>query len=117
MSADLLDAARDLTGFDARRVRSGDAVLVLGTEGVGVRTLVEACRSLAADLDFRARDTAESADRPAPGVAVIVVDPSSSVGEEEKRLLDGARARVGTVALVCSPVSYTHLTLPTILRV
>ncbi|MCD2145159.1 hypothetical protein [Gordonia paraffinivorans] len=104
MSADLLDAARDLTGFDARRVRSGDAVLVLGTEGVGVRTLVEACRSLAADLDFRARDTAESADRPAPGVAVIVVDPSSSVGEEEKRLLDGARARVGTVALVCSRI-------------
>ncbi|MEO9326328.1 hypothetical protein [Gordonia aurantiaca] len=106
MSSRLLDAARELTGFDAQRVRAGHTVSALGTEGVGVRTLVEACRVLAPDLDIRARETLDAPvdDRPGPGIALIVVDPSSSVGEEEKALLDAARARVGTVALVCSRI-------------
>ncbi|WP_238423132.1 hypothetical protein [Gordonia sp. 'Campus'] len=100
MTTSALAAARELTGFDAGRVGTGSGVLVLGTEGVGVRTLAGACGALAPELDVAARtDPAVP-----PGVALVVVDPSSSVGEEERLLVDRARAQVGTVALVCTKI-------------
>ncbi|MDS1114133.1 hypothetical protein RD149_10155 [Gordonia westfalica] len=104
MNARLLDAARELTGFDAERVGSGSGVLVVGTEGVGVRTLVDAVRELAPDLDLVARDSHAGDRRAEPGVALVVVDPSSSVGEEERHLVERMRAQVGTVALVCTKI-------------
>ena len=81
MTDTALAAARELTGFDAVGVDAGTDVLVVGTDGVGVRTLVEACRALAPDLDIVARG---GRSRASAGAAVVVVDPSSSVGEEER---------------------------------
>ncbi|WP_232717062.1 GTPase Era family protein [Gordonia metallireducens] len=101
MSAPVLDAARELSGFDAATVDTGSGVLVVGTEGVGVRTLVYAVRELAPDLDTYIRDVDA---RTRPGVALVVVDPSSSVGDEELQLVERVRATVGTVALVCSKI-------------
>jgi hypothetical protein len=101
MTDTALDAARELTGFDADRVGTGSGVLVVGTDGVGVRTLVEACRALAPDLDIVARATRDAA--PA-GAALVVVDPSSAVGDEERLLVEKVRAQVGTVAIVCTKI-------------
>lgn len=100
MTDTALDAARELTGFDADRVSTGSGVLVVGTDGVGVRTLVEACRVLAPDLDIVARTPGSA---PA-GAALVVVDPSSSVGDEERLLVERMRAQVGTVAVVCTKI-------------
>ncbi|ASR05204.1 hypothetical protein [Gordonia rubripertincta] len=101
MSVRVLDAARELTGFDAATVGTGSGVLVVGTEGVGVRTLVDAVRELAPDLETHTRNIeAETL----PGVALVVVDPSSSVGDEELHLVERVRATVGTVALVCTKI-------------
>lgn len=100
MTTGALSAARELTGFDAGRVGTGSGVLVLGTEGVGVRTLADACRALAPELDIAARSDPGTP----PGVALVIVDPSSSVGDEERLLVDHARAKVGTVALVCTKI-------------
>ncbi|GAC02669.1 hypothetical protein GONAM_58_00050 [Gordonia namibiensis NBRC 108229] len=101
MSARVLDAARELTGFDAATVGTGSGVLVVGTEGVGVHTLVDALRGLAPDLDTHIRDIEAGAR---PGVALVVVDPASSVGDEELQLVARVRATVGTVALVCTKI-------------
>ncbi|MFE0748799.1 hypothetical protein [Gordonia sp. NPDC058843] len=100
MTGTALDAARELTGFDPDRVDTGTGVLVVGTDGVGVRTLVEACHALGPDLDIAARTR-----RGAPvGAALVVVDPSSSVGEEERLLVEQMRAQIGTVAIVCTKI-------------
>ncbi|MCR8897916.1 hypothetical protein NWF34_13275 [Gordonia sp. GONU] len=104
MSTRILEATRELTGFDAARVGSGSGVLVVGTEGVGVRTLVDAIRELAPDLEIHARDVQARERGPGPGVALVVVDPSSSVDDEERDLVEQARAQVGTVALVCTKI-------------
>lgn len=108
MSTRILEATRELTGFDAARVGSGSGVLVVGTEGVGVRTLVDAIRELAPDLEIHARDVQAGEPGPdggaRPGVALVVVDPSSSVDDEERHLVEQARAQVGTVALVCTKI-------------
>ncbi|QHD87577.1 hypothetical protein GR168_20955 [Gordonia sp. JH63] len=101
MTDTALAAARELTGFDAVGVDAGTDVLVVGTDGVGVRTLVEACRALAPDLDIVARG---GRSRASAGAAVVVVDPSSSVGEEERLLVEQLRAQVGIVAIVCTKI-------------
>ncbi len=101
MTDTALDDARELTGFDADRVGTGSGVLVVGTDGVGVRTLVEACRALAPDLDIAARTRGDGAPAAA---ALVVVDPSSSVGDEERALVEQMRAQVGTVAIVCTKI-------------
>ncbi|TSD95169.1 hypothetical protein FOV72_14790 [Gordonia rubripertincta] len=101
MSVRVLDAARELTGFDAATVGTGTGVLVVGTEGVGVRTLVDAVRELAPDLETHTRSIETET---LPGVALVVVDPSSSVGDEELHLVERVRATVGTVALVCTKI-------------
>ena len=49
---DLLARVADLTGFDATTIAAGTSVLVTGTPGVGVSSLVDACRSLAPDLSL-----------------------------------------------------------------
>ncbi|MDH3017121.1 hypothetical protein QEN40_15410 [Gordonia alkanivorans] len=101
MSTRVLEAARELTGFDAAAVGTGSGVLVVGTDGVGVRTLVDAVRELAPDLETHAR-ALEVGNQ--PGVALVVVDPSSSVGDEELHLVERVRGTVGTVALVCTKI-------------
>lgn len=102
---DLLARVADLTGFDATTIAVGTSVLVTGTPGVGVSSLVDACRSLAPDLHVvDAEDVAQQHISTAIGVAVLVVDPSSSVGEEERRILDDLRATHGTVGLVCAKI-------------
>ena len=102
---DLLARVADLTGFDATTIAVGTSVLVTGTPGVGVSSLVDACRSLAPDLHVvDAEDVAQQHISTAIGVAVLVVDPSSSVGEEERHILDDLRATHGTVGLVCAKI-------------
>ncbi|MCR5978221.1 hypothetical protein GDN83_10850 [Gordonia jinghuaiqii] len=100
MSGPVLDAAHELTGFDARRVETGSGVLIVGTEGVGVRTLADACSGLAADLEICPRTPGPTR----PGVGLVVIDPSSSVGQEERLLVERMRSQVGTVALVCTKI-------------
>ncbi|ATD72514.1 MULTISPECIES: hypothetical protein [Gordonia] len=108
MSTRILEATRELTGFDAAHVGSGSGVLVVGTEGAGVRTLVDAIRELAPGLEIHARDVQAREPGPdsgtRPGVALVVVDPSSSVDDEERHLVEQVRAQIGTVALVCTKI-------------
>ncbi|MDL9935155.1 hypothetical protein QSJ18_00190 [Gordonia sp. ABSL1-1] len=89
-------------------VAEGSRVLIVGAEGVGVRTLVAAC----AELDDRLElivgpDESRSAAvgvADGVGVAVFVVDPMSAVGEEERRRLAALRAAYGTVGVVCAKI-------------
>ncbi|MEE4022212.1 hypothetical protein V1Y59_03895 [Gordonia sp. PKS22-38] len=94
-----------LTGFDPEAmIGSGADVAVFGIGGTGVRSLVSACRRVDAGV---AVDVGRSVDHPddsAVGVALLVVDPTSSVGAEERALLDDLRVRFGVVALVCTKI-------------
>ncbi|GAA1482036.1 hypothetical protein GCM10009624_24760 [Gordonia sinesedis] len=102
--ADVLRRVADLTGFDAARVDGtgvGTSVAVAGVGGVGVRSLIEACRVVDPALPIGVwRPDAPNR----PGVALLVVDPSSSVGDEEIELMSRLRASVGTVAVVCTKI-------------
>ena len=96
----MLGRTTELTGFDPTRVDgTGTTVVVAGTPGVGVRVLIDACRSIAPDLDLVERTPTAAA-----GLAVLVVDPSSSVADEELQLLDDLRAAYGVVGLVCTKI-------------
>ena len=101
----LYAAVRELTGFDATALPgTGTAVAVTGIGGTGVRTVIEACGELAPEI---VTEPTGGGRRPADqrvGIALMVLDPSSSVGEEEKRLLYDLRSRFGIVALVCNKI-------------
>ena len=79
-----------LTGVDLD-IRRGEVVTLLGPNGAGKTTTIEILEG------FRARSRGE--------VEVLGADPA--------RADEHWRSRTGVVL----PVSYTHLTLPTILRV
>lgn len=98
----LLRQVAGLTGFDSCHLDgTATGVAVVGVGGVGVRSLVEACRLVAPDLAVTARQPGETLTA---GVGILVVDPSSSIGDEEVAMMARLRATVGTVALVCTKI-------------
>ncbi|MBT0567488.1 hypothetical protein [Williamsia sp. CHRR-6] len=85
-------------------------VLVTGVGRSGVRTLVEGIGLVDPALRLGGlplTDGAELAtvdDLGKAAVALLVIDPSSIVGDEERAMLDILRARVASVGVVCSKV-------------
>ncbi|MBD0021989.1 hypothetical protein GII33_01580 [Gordonia pseudamarae] len=96
---------RTVTGRDVATVPvPGRAVVFAGVGGTGVSSVIGACARVAPDLvvgDWADRDPGAP---DAAAVAVLVVDPSSSVDEEESALLAELRQEIGVVALVCNKI-------------
>ncbi|MYR07176.1 hypothetical protein GTV32_13060 [Gordonia sp. SID5947] len=90
-----------LTGFDPATVAgTGTGVAVYGIGGTGVSSLVEACRVVEPSSPVTEGRWGRRPDDDAIGIALMVLDPSSSVGDEEKQAVDELRSRFGIVALV-----------------
>ncbi|MFW0783082.1 hypothetical protein AAFP35_01055 [Gordonia sp. CPCC 206044] len=101
----LVHQVHELTGFDAETVAgTGLVVGVRGIGGTGVSTLVEACRAIDSSIPLREGHWGPRPDDAGVGIALMVVDPTSSVGDEEKRAVDELRGRFGIVALVCTKI-------------
>lgn len=119
MSA-VLDAAtvreiRTVTGLDVTVLPTpGRTVVVAGVGGTGVSSVVRACTSVAPHLAVAEWGSLGSGVSDA-AVAMLVLDPSSSVGEEETALLAELRRDVGVVALVCNKID-AHWDWPDTLR-
>ncbi|GAB89531.1 GTPase domain-containing protein [Gordonia rhizosphera] len=102
---ELVSQVRGLTGFDAAALDGrGATVSVHGIGGTGVTTLIEACRAIDATVVVRKGCWGPQTDDPTVGIALLVVDPTSSVAEEEKRAVEQLRVRFGIVALVCTKI-------------
>ncbi|MGW0035281.1 hypothetical protein [Gordonia sp. NPDC003376] len=105
-TASMIDRVHRLTGVqvaDCGPAPVGPgSVIVTGTADMEVDGVVDACRRLAPELSFTG--FGERTRVPGSAVALMVVDPSSAIGDEERALLNGLRARVGTVALVCTRI-------------
>lgn len=104
--ADVAAAVAELTGVDPtpRGAGGGTDVAVFGIGGTGVSTLLEACRRMDPEVAMAAGRWGARADDAAVGVALLVVDPTSSVGAEERAAVDELRRRFGIVALVCTKI-------------
>lgn len=89
-------------------------VVVAGVARSGVSTLVAAIRAVS-HLPTGSPTVAEWDGDPA-AVAILVLDPSSRVDEEESALLARLRRTVGVVALVCTKID-AFWNWPTITRV
>ncbi|ROZ99109.1 hypothetical protein [Gordonia sp. OPL2] len=99
--AGLLSRVHGLTGFDAAAVAgTGTTVAVFGVGGSGVTSLVEACHLLDPSAPVVEGRWGRHHDDRAVGIALMVLDPTSSVGDEEKDAVDELRSRFGIVALV-----------------
>lgn len=79
-----------------------DVCAVYGIGGTGVRTLVRACAEADSGVPVAVGDVSDAGTDVT--VALLVVDPTSSVGDEECALLDDLLTRVGTVAVVCTKI-------------
>lgn len=112
---DLVRRVRGVTGFDAGVVDgTGAEVAVFGIGGTGVTSFVAACRAIdpaAAVSEGRWRRRRDGAPPAGPdpadhavGIALMVLDPSSSIGEEERAATEELRSRFGIVALICSKI-------------
>ncbi|GAC67210.1 hypothetical protein [Gordonia soli] len=127
--SELFGQVSRLTGFDAASVPGdGVAVRIAGAPGTGVSELVAACRIVDPTvtvldgagvdetvIDGRAAGGAEQVRRPSAvghrqaghaevGLGVLVVDPSTPVGDTERRIVDDLRSRYGAVGLVCTKI-------------
>lgn len=101
----LFGAVRELTAFDSTALPgTGTSLAVAGIGGTGVRSLVEAIGIVAPEVGIAPIGPIRRPDDAAVGIALVVLDPSSSVGEEEKRLVYDLRSRFGIVALVCNKI-------------
>ncbi|MGC4962782.1 hypothetical protein [Gordonia sp. DT101] len=102
---DAVSRVRGLTGFDAAAVTgNGTGVAVYGIGGTGVTSLIEACRAVDPTSPTAVGRWDRNADDTSVGIALMVVDPSSSIGDEEKQAVDELRSRFGIVALVGSKI-------------
>ncbi|MCX2963702.1 GTPase domain-containing protein [Gordonia aquimaris] len=116
VAADVSAAVAGLTGYEpAAIVGGGTDVAVFGIGGTGVSTLLEACRHIDPTLRVESGRWGARADDAAVGAALLVVDPTSSVGAEERGAVDELRRRFGTVALVCTKID-AYWEWPRILR-
>jgi hypothetical protein len=99
--AGLLSRVHGLTGFDAAAVAgTGTVVAVFGVGGTGVTCLVEACHLIDPSAPVVEGRWGRQHDDRTVGIALMVLDPTSSVGEEEREAVDELRSRFGIVALV-----------------
>ncbi|GAA3704437.1 hypothetical protein [Gordonia hankookensis] len=102
---DAVSHVHGLTGFDAAALAgNGTGVAVYGIGGTGVTSLIEACRMVDPASPVVEGRWGGRADDVSVGIALMVVDPSSSVGDEEKQAVDELRSRFGIVALVGSKI-------------
>ncbi len=76
-------------------------VVVAGVGRSGVATLLDAIEVIDAGLRVE-----RYAGEPVPNavVGLLVIDPSSVVGDEERALLDNLRTEIGVAAVVCTKV-------------
>lgn len=101
----LLADVHELTGYDAAALPgTGVATAVFGVGSTGVTSLVEACRRADPAAQIAEGRWGRGPDDAAIGIALMVVDPTSSVGQQERRALDELRSRFGVVALVCTKI-------------
>jgi hypothetical protein len=95
---------RSVTGLDVSELATpGRTGTVAGVGGTGVSSLISACTQVAPHLELREWQDGSDAD-PHPAVAILVVDPSAAVGEEEVALLAALRREAGVVAVVCNKI-------------
>ncbi|AZG46363.1 hypothetical protein [Gordonia insulae] len=101
----LVTRAHGLTGFDASVVAgTGTLVAVFGIGGTGVSSLVEACHVVDPAAPVVEGRWGRRADDATVGIALMVLDPTSSIDDEERRCVDELRSRFGIVALVGSKI-------------
>ena len=106
---------RSVTGLDVSELATpGRTGTVAGVGGTGVSSLISACTQVAPHLELREWQDGSDAD-PHPAVAILVVDPSAAVGEEEVALLAALRREAGVVAVVCNKID-VYWDWPTMLR-
>ncbi|MGV9709371.1 hypothetical protein ACWDTI_01715 [Gordonia sp. NPDC003424] len=99
---DMVTRVAALTGFDARAVDgTATGVAVFGIGGTGVTSLVEACHVVDPSVPIVEGHWGR---RDPLGIALMVLDPSSSIGEEERQAVEDLRSRYGIVALVCTKI-------------
>lgn len=102
---DVAAAVAELTGVDpAPTIGGGTDIAVFGIGGTGVSSLLEACRRTEPGIRMERGRWGARADDAAVGAALLVVDPTSSVGAEERAAADELRRRFGIVALVCTKI-------------
>ncbi|MFW0794248.1 hypothetical protein AAFP30_10585 [Gordonia sp. CPCC 205515] len=111
---DLVRRVHALTGFDSGIVDgTGTEVAVFGIGGTGVTSFVEACHAVdpsaaVSEGRWRRRQppglAASGPTDRAVGIALMLLDPSSSIGDEERAAIEELRSRFGIVALVCTKI-------------
>ena len=107
--------------FDEHRLYTGrDLASGGGADGVVLRCQDAGLKSLFAVVTAGRRDVTRRrrvVEVDYGVVVVVVVVDVRLTAERVEQLLEGGRRRQNRVEVGVEPVSYTHLTLPTILRV